>query len=67
MVRQLERKVCALIPPEAGTKSVSRLIGLISGRFEEVSAFGWLEQMADIGESLADGSGLPIAVSFQPQ
>ncbi|MFC3322899.1 restriction endonuclease [Mesorhizobium cantuariense] len=41
-------------------QSVSRLIGLISGRFEEVSAFGWLEQMADIAESLAEcieGSG----------
>lgn len=47
---------------EAGVtgQSVSRLIGLISGSFEEVSAFGWLEQIADIAESLAErveGSG----------
>ncbi|BAV50279.1 Ubiquinone biosynthesis monooxygenase UbiB [Mesorhizobium loti] len=41
--------------PGVDPKSVSRLIALISGSFEEVSAFGWLEQMADIAESLAEG------------
>lgn len=39
---------------------MSRLISFISGSLEEVSAFNWLEQVADMAESLAEcveGSG----------